>query len=224
MADEWALEGTNGRRRATKRASVGGTKGQDPRTRSSWENKDLVPILMTSRGGERWGGTPATASSCEEQMAHPNPPWGCQKKKNPGRGGRDSSVTAMSHPPRPHQGSWADRLEKVGEQQWVKPISSSNNVHPSRLLLLCRLIAPMLPHCFLHEGHQSWDDMGTCLPSLSWLSLAADLSFCSFLPILQMVPHQELLCCRDPGAGTPQHPDRALWAELSCLDRPGARS
>lgn len=127
---------------------------------------------------------------------------------------------AMPRPPHPHQGFWADCLEKVGEQQWVKSISSSNSIHPSRLWLLSHYF----PHYFLHEGHQSWDDRGTRLPSLPQLSLAADESFCSFLSILQMLRHQEHLRRRDPGAGTPQHPDRALWAELSCLDRPGARS
>lgn len=108
-------------------------------------------------------GTPATASSCGEQTSHPNPPHGCQLKKNPRRGWKDGLVVGMPRPPCPHQESWADSLEQVGECQWAKSISLSNNIHPSRLWLLCHLVAPMLPHYFLHKGHQSWDDTGTCL-------------------------------------------------------------
>ena len=158
-------------------------------------------------------GSPTTASSCGEQTAHPNPPRGCQRKKIPRRGGKDGSVAGMPRPPCPHQGSWADCLERVGECQWAKSISLSSNIHSSRLWLLCHLVAPKLPHYFLHEGHQSWDDTGTCLrhpPIAPSESLAADESFCSFLSTPQALRHREHLHLWDPKAGSTPAPQAWL--------------
>jgi len=124
-ANGWALEETNGSTRATRRASVGGTN----RHRSA-RSQYKVSLAKQGHGAnpsdfQRCGrmGSPATASSCGEQTAHPNPPWGHQRKQSPGRRGKDGSVVGMSRPPCPHQGSWADCLEQVGECQWAKFIS-----------------------------------------------------------------------------------------------------
>ena len=181
------------------------TDQQDPSTRSPWQNKDMVPILVTSRGAEGWGVQllPAPVGSKQLIQTHHG---GTSVSKALGEGGRMVQLWAC---PVLHV-----LTRDLGQTAWSKWESASgrNSFHnritsiPLGSGCFATLLLQCCPTIFCTKATRAGTTWAPASATLPLLLQAADASFCSFLSTPQALRHREHLCGWDPAAGSTPAP------------------